>query len=179
MGSSTYTDFDAIRRYMENMEQSPMDSYWNSFTNVKVAEEVLKKRRASKEPRNSFTNVNSENKYSTYTDSYSDSNNSENNPFTNVDSDYNKSENKYSTYTDSNQYSFTNENSANLNKNSGYFVYVESPLLWDEVTQTYRRNPKCNSPNPNKSSRFFTYADSEDSDDRIWPEEIRSSYWPK
>ena len=154
-------DFDDIRSYRESMEQyyskhsNNTDSYSDPNNQKNKYSTPLKD-----SYRNSFTNVNS------------DSNNSENNPFTNVDPDYNKSEKKYATYTDS----FSNENSANPNKSSGFFIYEESPLLWDEATQTLRRNPNVNH---NKYSRSFTYADSKDSVDNIWPEEIHSSYWPK
>ena len=103
-----------------------------------------------KPPKNNYSAPLLDSNQHSFTYVNSDPNNSENNPFTNVDSDYNKPEKKYYTYTDAYRYSFTNENSANPNKNSGYFVYVESPLLWDEVTQTYRRNPKCTIPNCEK-----------------------------
>ena len=104
---------------------------------------------------------NSKTKYSApLIDSYrysftnTDPNNSENNPFANVNPDYNKSEKKYFTHADffSNN-SKNNENSSNPNKNSGYFVYIESPLFWDEVTHTWRkRGETFTIPNPNKYS---------------------------
>ena len=189
----TYMDFDAIRRYKESYSSCfpKYSNYKDSYSDPNNPKNQYSTP-LSDSYRHSFTNVNSDsnnpkNKSSTYTDSYSDSNNPKNkystytDSFTNVNSDSNNSENQYFNFTDSyfepnnpeNKYS-TNENSANPNKNSGFFIYEESPLLYDEVTHTFRRNPK---------SRPFTYTDPYiivDSDIKdIWPQETHSSYWPK
>ena len=132
MGSSTYTDnnrnpFTKMDRkksgitdaMMENAIRNYKEKYLNCFpkysNNTNSSSNPINPKNKHSAPhtdsdRNSFTYMNS------------DPNNYENNPFTNVDSNYNKSEKK-----------------SNQTKSGGYFVYVKSPLFWDEVTYTWRK----------------------------------------